>query len=600
MALSTADADAGDDDGIPDTIFVHDIRSGSLTNTGLVRFGGTTAANSCGTDPVGNRYPCAFIFNPDGTLMPATGIRTGFSPGSFIGGNSENFRGGRQFQLSPELDRLNVNLIGHYEISPAFVPFVEAKYSRTKTSGTGSSGPAFIQGGTLGDPAGFDPDGPAGPLTAYRNREQIRLDNPFLTQQARDVICAQRALSTQTCTNSTVVSVRENLLGLGARTEKATRETYRVVAGVRGDFNDDWNYEVSLNYGRLNEKTEILGNLNVQRFLLGMDAGVNPANGQIQCKSQFIPGAAIAGADAGPGPYGSGTDPNAAARLASDIAACVPVNPLGGQFSDAVRNYVLEDTVAVGKTKQFDAMAFVSGDTSQFLNLPGGPIGFVLGAEYRQDDLLYRQDPDIQLGYTFYNAIPTVSPPTAKVKEAFGELQLPLLKDKPFFHELEVSAAARVSDYTLGNTGTVWAYNGSAIWSPISGLRFRGNYGRSVRAPNQAELFFPPLQNFAPGFSDPARRSISRTALQTVRRIARLRDVREVPTRRSILAIRATIRPSRSGWSVRLPVRSSLQILSGGNPGLQAEKSDSWTLGVVATPAFVPGFRCRSTITISR
>ena len=152
----TADADAGDDDGIPDTIFVHDIRSGSLTNTGLVRFGGTTAANSCGTDPVGNRYPCAFIFNPDGTLMPATGIRTGFSPGSFIGGNSENFRGGRQFQLSPELDRLNVNLIGHYEISPAFVPFVEAKYSRTKTSGTGSSGPAFIQGGTLGDPAGFD------------------------------------------------------------------------------------------------------------------------------------------------------------------------------------------------------------------------------------------------------------------------------------------------------------------------------------------------------------------------------------------------------------------------------------------------------------
>jgi len=576
----TADADAGDDDGIPDTIFVHDIRSGSLTNTGLVRFGGTTAANSCGTDPVGNRYPCAFIFNPDGTLMPATGIRTAFAPGSFIGGNSENFRGGRQFQLSPQLDRLNVNLIGHYEVSPAFVPFIEAKYSRTKTSGTGSSGPAFIQGSTLGDPLAFVLGGP--------NREQVRLDNPFLTTQAHDIICAQRALSTQACTGSTRISIRENLLGLGARTEDATRETYRVVGGVRGDFNDDWNYEVSLNYGRLNEKTEILGNLDAQRFLLGMDAAVNPATGQIQCRSQFVPSAAVGYY---PSPAIDGTDPNGAARLANDIAACVPINPFGGQFSQAVRDYVLEDTVAVGKTKQFDAMAFVSGDTSQFLNLPGGPIGFVLGAEYRQDDLLYRQDPDVQLGYTFYNAIPTVSPPTAKVKEAFGELRIPLLKDRPFFHELEVSAAARVSDYTLGNTGTVWAYNGSAIWSPISGLRFRGNYGRSVRAPNQGELFFPPSQNFAPGFSDPC------SSLNITNGTSNRPDNCAAAGRPG--GTDATLNPSHPGNNPPVPnpagpydfrYDSSLQILSGGNPNLQAEKSDSWTLGVVATPTFVPGF----------
>jgi len=40
-------------DGVPDTTFFRDVRSGSLTNTGIMRFGGTTAANSCGTDPLG-------------------------------------------------------------------------------------------------------------------------------------------------------------------------------------------------------------------------------------------------------------------------------------------------------------------------------------------------------------------------------------------------------------------------------------------------------------------------------------------------------------------------------------------------------------------
>jgi outer membrane receptor protein involved in Fe transport len=34
----------------------------------------------------------------------------------------------------------------------------------------------------------------------------------------------------------------------------------------------------------------------------------------------------------------------------------------------------------------------------------------------------------------------------------------------------------------------------------------------------------------------------------------------------------------------------SLELVSGGNTQLAAEKSDSYTLGVVATPAFVPGF----------
>ncbi len=576
-------------DGTPDRLFFKDIRNASLTNGGLVRFGGALTNGlpqplGCGTDPIGLQYNCAFIFQPDGTLVPVTGDRVGLAPtGSLIGGNSESFRGGRQFQLSPQLDRYNVNLLAHFEVSPALVPFVEAKYSRTDSVGTGSSGPAFVQGQTLADPLQFFVPGgvpPADVIPGARNREAFRLDNPFLSAQARGVICAARAANGQGCTNATTVSIRENLLGLGARTEEAKRETYRIVGGVRGDFNDDWNYELAFNYGQLKEKTKILGNLDAQRWLLGMDAvdegayngGLNNgvANGNIVCRSKIDPNAAF-----GYYPWLYGTDPNADARLARDIAACVPINPFGGNYNQAVRDYVLLDTVAKGKLTQFNVVGFVGGDTSSFLNLPGGAISFVLGGEYRADDAFYDQDDEVSLGYTFYNAIPTFEAPKSKVKEAFAEIRIPILKDTQFFEELEISGAARVSDYSLGNTGTVWAYNASMIWSPVEGVRLRGNYGRSVRAPNQVELFSEPGQNFAPGFADPC-------------------SARNIGTGSSNRAQNCADAGRPGGTSSAVGTydfvySSSLELVSGGNTELEAEKADSWTVGAVFTPAFAPG-----------
>src|SRR5207253_742244 len=161
-------------DNIPDRLFFRDIRSASLSNTGVVRFGGTSAFN-CGADPIGGFYNCPYQFTPEGTLVPLTGERVGLGPnGSFIGGNGENFRSANQFQISPQLNRYTVNLIGHLQLSEAFEPFIEAKYARIDSFGSGSSGPAFITGTTLGDP-----------------RERPRLDNPFLSDQARALITQQ-------------------------------------------------------------------------------------------------------------------------------------------------------------------------------------------------------------------------------------------------------------------------------------------------------------------------------------------------------------------------------------------------------------------------
>lgn len=116
-------------DGVPDRTVLNDIRSTTISLGGLLNLPG---GGTCGTDTVGNPYNCTYLFQEDGTLIPQTGQRVGLAPnGSFLGGNGYTGREGRLVALSPRLNRYSANLIGHFEISPAFVPFIEAKYVRT-------------------------------------------------------------------------------------------------------------------------------------------------------------------------------------------------------------------------------------------------------------------------------------------------------------------------------------------------------------------------------------------------------------------------------------------------------------------------------------
>jgi outer membrane receptor protein involved in Fe transport len=576
-------------DGVSDRAFYQDIRGATISLGGQVGIrypNAATTAAPCGRDSVGNSFTCGYLFQPDGTLIPQTGLRVGLGPnGNFLGGNGTTSREGKLVVLSPDLERVSANILAHYEFSPAADFFIEAKYVRTRAKGS-QSGPFFAQGQTLGDNLAvpgladysyFNSGGAAGNV----NREGIRLDNPFLSAQARGVLASQlsaaiaagvnpntgvtaasgftpaqqAAALAQIADGSYRFSLRRNFVDLGIRDEEITRETFRAVAGLRGTFNDDWAYEISANYGEHKERNLIAGNIATQRYLLAVDTTRNAA-GQIVCRSQVNP--AYAGDDVGGNP----------AQLAADIAACVPLNPFGeGNISEAARRYLTVASTAEGKITQFDAQAFVSGDTSGFFNLPGGPVAFSLGGEYRRETNYYDLDDLTQAGYAFYNAIPTFTSPAFEVKEAFGELRVPLLKDIPLIHELTATGSVRVSDYK-GATGTVWAYGGNLEWAPFRDLRFRGSYNRSVRAPNLAELYSSQSQNFAPAPSDPC--SARNLATGSANRVANCN---------------AAGRPADYDYVYS----SSLEIVSGGNPNLRQETSDSYTAGFVFTPSFIPG-----------
>ena len=166
-------------------------------------------------------------------------------------------------------------------------------------------------------------------------------------------------------------------------------------------------------------------------------------------------------------PTAGGTDLGGnPAILAADIASCVPVNVFGGQFNYAQRNYILQNTTSIGKITQFDVNGFISGNLSQTFTLPGGPIGFSVGGEYRRETNFFQQDPLAEQGYTFYNAIPSFSAPGLEVKEAFGELLVPLVKDVLLLKELTLSAAGRASSYNT-RAKTVYTYNCGGDWYPI-------------------------------------------------------------------------------------------------------------------------------------
>lgn len=521
----------GGSDGIPDRTFVRDTRSILLSEGGSVIASCpaslTGAAREARCKPGGN-IARIFRFQPDGTLREADYGRVDFRPNAnnSDGGDGTSLR--RYGQLQPEIRRLSVNALGHYDVAPAFTPFFEAKYVRNQV--TQESSPSFDQGTLI-----------------------VGLDNPYLTDQARSLL----SNIIPGTSPSRTFSVNRNNIDLGSRNEEITRETYRGVLGVRGDFNDDWNYEFSLNYGHQEKQLFSGGNRVEQRYAFATDA-VRDAAGRIVCRVTVDPSARVALA------------PQLEKYLADDVANCVPLNPFGeGAPSQAARDYVSTTSLATGKQSQFVAGGFIAGDSSDLFELPAGPVGFAVGGEYRRQTAYEAYDELVRDEGTFLNAIPIFDPPSFEVKEVYGEVNVPLLKDLPFAQELTAQGAIRYSDYK-GSTGTTLAWNAGATWSPFDMIRFRGNYSVAVRAPDQADLYSPATQNFA-SINDPC-------------------DVNYISSGTATRASNCAAAGIPTGFVNQLARLQTTEIRSGGNPGLFEEESQAKTVGFVFTPDFVPGF----------
>lgn len=523
-------------DGIPDTSFLRGVRNNSISEGGLftascptVAATGESAAAfaarrtvacsslaNIGSSNTLSQYGRTFVFNPDGTLTAnncITDLRP-FGSGNCVGGRGSSLR--LSGMLQPKLERFSGNILAHYDFSDAFKPFVEAKYVRIDALQEGQ--PTFAN-------------------------NTFSINNPFLTDQARATLTSALA------PGATSFTAQRFNVDFGGRGEVHRRETYRIVAGVEGDFGQGWHYEVSGNYGRLDTFYRTNGNYITQRYANSINA-VRNASGQIVCGI------------------------NADASTTNDDPACVPVNLFGsGQISQAALNYFSINSTREQKAEQIDLVGFVNG---KLFTLPGGDVTFSLGGEYRRESAFSKYDDLTASGATFLNSIPTFDPPAYEIKEAFGEISIPLLSDRPFFHELTLSGAARVSDYNIGNAGTPWTYNLNAVWAPIRDITFRGSYARSVRAPSLSELFTTNNQTFAQP-TDPCSQNNINNNPNRVKNCA----AAGVPTTQTF---NGTTEPFTNNAA------SSISGFNRGNPLLNAEKSRSFTVGTIIQPQALRGF----------
>lgn len=570
-------------DGFPDTQFIRNLSSTTIHYAGLIPVnqknipgagpcGNATVSTIGGPNNQGAAFSCTYIFTPDGRLTAQTGTRfgTGINSGIY-NSNGQTGREGKTVSVLPFNERFNFNLLARHEFSPAAELFLEAKWARTNVLGN-NAGPSFIQG----------------TQTQFDFRERPRLDNPFLNPADRttlanailasgcrsDLQVTCPAAGNLTATDTANIAngsyrfvLARNLLDVGLRDEKFQRDTWRAVLGMKGTFNTDWTYEISANYGQFREDVKANGYIDRQRFVLAMDAGRDPTTGQIKCRAQFDPASALAiqRTDA----VSTAIAAANAARLAADIAACVPYNPFGTPDNSASIAYFSRVFTANSGLSQFVGSAFMSGDTSGFFNLPGGPISFALGGEYRRETAFYKQDRFATDGFTNGVSIPDFVPPAFEVKEGYGEVRLPLLKDLPLIQDLTLSGAGRVAKYQ-GKVGTQWSYNAGVDWTPVSDIRFRANYSRAVRAPNVSETGFPLVPNFSNNFSDPC--NPANITQSTLRQQNCLADI------------------GATNLAGLTNISQSLPIVSGSNPNLISEVSDSYTVGTVIQPRWIPGF----------
>ena len=133
--------------------------------------------------------------------------------------------------------------------------------------------------------------------------------------------------------------------------------------------------------------------------------------------------------------------------------------------------------------------------TGEAFNMPAGPVGVAIGAEYRNFGLNDQPSQQERSGDLWGQSSAVVTKGRDHVKELFTEVEVPLLKGLPAFESLNLNMSARAFDYaSVGDSDYVWKLG--LGWQIIPAVRLRATKGTSYRAPGLYELYLGNLSSF--------------------------------------------------------------------------------------------------------
>lgn len=344
-------------------------------------------------------------------------------------------------------------------------------------------------------------------------------DNAFLPQSLKNTLAANPAITSFT--------VGRESPDIAIPYMDAITNSGTVTAGFDGKFWSTWQYHAYGQVGKDYDSYKTLDDPISDNLYRAADAVVNPANGQIVCRS----------------------------TLTNPTNGCVPLDIFGfGAPSKAALNYVTGTAIENVNLEEDIADFNVTGD---LFDLQGGPASVAFGGTYRKEAFTQTSNPQSQEirtgagingypaglvnslgGYERTNPQPAGG--SYSVYEGFVETELPVLKDLPYAHALSFNAAGRYVDYSL--SGSVEPWKMGAVYEPMDGLRFRISRSTDIRAPNLGELF----QGSSQGTS--------------------------------------IVQDPQNG-------NNTYSVLTGavGNTALKPEIANTFTYGAVVTPSLVPG-----------
>ena len=358
-----------------------------------------------------------------------------------------------------------------------------------------------------------------------RTRAKVNLDNPVLSPETRQVFAD---FFTPPGSDRAEFVLWRRFEERGPRISESTNDYWRLVAGLRGDLTDVWEFDVWVTRTESDEELLLLNDVSRSRFLQGLL--VDPATGQCY-------------------------DPS---------GGCVPVDPFGaGAISDeaiAFIGYAPYSNLA--SREQQLASAFLRGEPFRSW---AGPVGLALGLEWRSDSGDYQADDALftgdALGYSGSSSV--VGEET--VWEVYGEALIPLANGFAWAERLELEMGGRLSEYDHAGSTETWKIGGN--WAPRDALTIRAMFQRSVRAPDLVEAF--ESQRTEEGtFTDPFDPDPCSAS--------------EDPTGRGF-ADRCIAQgiPADQIGVFEAEYFYPMDVLAGGNPALTPETGETWTAGLV-------------------
>ena len=202
--------------------------------------------------------------------------------------------------------------------------------------------------------------------------------------------------------------------------------------------------------------------------------------------------------------------------------------------------------------------------TGDLFDLPAGALAFAAGYEYRKYSGSYQPDALTVAGE--YNGVPSL--PTSgeyDVSEFYGELNAPIYESESGASKLDLSLAGRYSDYDFGESSKRRDHRQvrPALAAERRSSSLRGTYSEGFRAPTIGELFGS-ASRFDATLSDPCSIGLDGSPAPGN------------PANCAALGVPAGYQQA----------NSQISVTTGGNSDLEPETADTYTAGLVWSPAF--------------